>query len=210
MMERITVRERRDLIIAWLAIAIAFTLIFVRPFGRIIPELYLFFFGVSLVTVGIGFILHEMAHKFTAMKYGFWAEFRRDNLMLVVAVALAALVGVVFAAPGATMIYGPAISREQNGKISAAGPLTNLLLCIPFAIILGLGSVFNATIFGINAFGMLGMVGLQVNAMIAAFNMLPVSVLDGKKVLSWNPAVFFVLIAAAFGILIGTFYLPPI
>jgi Zn-dependent protease len=210
MMERITVRERRDLIIAWLAIAIAFTLIFVRPFGRIIPELYLFFFGVSLVTVGIGFILHEMAHKFTAMKYGFWAEFRRDNLMLVVAVALAALVGVVFAAPGATMIYGPAITREQNGKISAAGPLTNLFLCIPFAVLLALGSVFNATIFGINAFGMLGMVGLQVNAMIAAFNMLPVSVLDGKKVLSWNPAVFFVLIAAAFGILIATFYLPPI
>jgi Zn-dependent protease len=210
MMERITVRERRDLIIAWLAIAIAFTLIFVRPFGRVIPELILFFFVVSLFTVGIGFILHEMAHKFTAMKYGFWAEFRRDNLMLVVAVALAALVGVVFAAPGATMIYGPAITREQNGKISAAGPLTNLLLCIPFAILLGLGSVFNATIFGINAFALLGMVGLQVNAMIAAFNMLPVSVLDGRKVLSWNPAVFFVLIAAAFGILIATFYLPPI
>jgi Zn-dependent protease len=210
MMERITVRERRDLIIAWLAIAIAFTLIFVRPFGRVIPELILFFFVVSLFTVGIGFILHEMAHKFTAMKYGFWAEFRRDNLMLVVAVALAALVGVVFAAPGATMIYGPAITREQNGKISAAGPLTNLLLCIPFAILLGLGSVFNATIFGINVFALLGMVGLQVNAMIAAFNMLPVSVLDGRKVLSWNPAVFFVLIAAAFGILIATFYLPPI
>ena len=29
---------------------------------------------------------------------------------------------------------------------------------------------------------MIGMIGLQVNAMIAAFNMLPVSVLDGKKV----------------------------
>ena len=77
-----------------------------------------------------------MAHKFTAIKYGFWAEFRKDNIMLVVAVALAALVGVVFAAPGATVIYdttGRGISREQNGKISAAGPIVNLLLCIPFA-----------------------------------------------------------------------------
>jgi Zn-dependent protease len=35
--------------------------------------------------------------------------------------------------------------------------------------------------------------------MIAAFNMLPVSVLDGRKVLAWNPAVFAVLILAAFG-----------
>jgi Zn-dependent protease len=42
--------------------------------------------------------------------------------------------------------------------------------------------------------------------MIAAFNLLPVSVLDGRKVLAWNPAVFMVLIVAAFGILIATFY----
>jgi Zn-dependent protease len=43
--------------------------------------------------------------------------------------------------------------------------------------------------------------------MIAAFNMLPVSVLDGRKVLAWNPAVFVLLIVAAFGILIGSFYM---
>jgi Zn-dependent protease len=49
---------------------------------------------------------------------------------------------------------------------------------------------------------MIGMVGFQVNAMIAAFNMLPVSVLDGKKVFAWNKALFAVLILAAFGALI--------
>ena len=43
--------------------------------------------------------------------------------------------------------------------------------------------------------------------MIAAFNMLPVSVLDGRKVLAWNPAVFVVLIVAAFGVLVASFYL---
>jgi Zn-dependent protease len=50
------------------------------------------------------------------------------------------------------------------------------------------------------------MVGLRVNAMIAAFNMLPVSVLDGRKVLAWNPGVFAFLIMAAFGALIGSYY----
>ena len=65
----------------------------------------LVFFGIALLTVGIGFILHEMAHKFTAIRYGYWAEFRKDNSMLLVAVALASLVGFVFAAPGATVIY---------------------------------------------------------------------------------------------------------
>ncbi|HNS83194.1 MAG TPA: peptidase M50, partial [Methanolinea sp.] len=156
--------------------------------------------------VGIGFILHEMAHKFTAMKYGFWAEFRKDNLMLLVAVAMAALVGVVFAAPGATVIYGTYISREQNGKISAAGPAVNILLCIPFALILFVSGMFPVSFLSRDLLALVGMVGLQVNAMIAAFNMLPVSVLDGKKVLAWNPAVFAVLIIAAFGILIASFY----
>jgi Zn-dependent protease len=53
----------------------------------------------------------------------------------------------------------------------------------------------------------IGMIGLQVNAMIAAFNMLPVSVLDGKKVWAWNKGVFLVLIIAAFGALWASFVL---
>lgn len=217
MLERIPRRERSDLLIAWLAISVAFSLVYVGGISflggstgqKATIEEYLFFLLLSMFTVGIGFILHEMAHKFTAMKFGFWAEFRKDNLMLLVAVAMAALVHVVFAAPGATMIYGSYISREQNGKISAAGPAINLLLCIPFAIILILSRMIQFNFLSMNAIALIGFVGLQVNAMLAAFNMLPVSVLDGKKVLAWNPAVFAVLIVAAFGILIGSYYLGP-
>jgi len=215
MLEKISRREEADLFIAWIAISLAFTIIFVSPNGflssnfRIDPLTALVFFAISLVTVGIGFILHEMAHKFTAMKFGYYAEFRKDNMMLLVAVALAALVGVVFAAPGATVIYnnsidGRGISREQNGKISAAGPITNLILCIPFAGLLiygGAGAGLSGSLYSV-----IGMIGLQVNAMIAAFNMLPVSVLDGKKVLAWNVGIFVILILAAFGALVVSFY----
>jgi Zn-dependent protease len=207
MLERISRREEFDLFIAWIAISLAFAIIFLRDSGRVDPVIALLFLGISLFTVGIGFILHEMAHKFTAIKYGFWAEFRKDNMMLVVAVALAALVGVVFAAPGATVIYdtnGRGISREQNGKISVAGPIVNLVLCIPFAALLIYGDG-DISVTG-NIVTMIGMIGLQVNAMIAAFNMLPVSVLDGKKVLAWNKAVFVVIILAAFGALLVSFY----
>jgi len=213
MLERISRQERLDLFIAWGAISLAFAIIFIRDAGtRVVPFTALIFIGVSFMTVGIGFVAHEMAHKFTAMKYGYWAEFRKDNTMLVVAVALAALVGVVFAAPGATVIYdtgrfgGGGINREQNGKISAAGPVTNLLLCIPFAGLLLYGGVSsNLSVTG-NIATLIGMIGLQVNAMIAAFNMLPVSVLDGRKVLAWNPVVFAILIIAAFGVLLLSFY----
>ena len=197
MFDRIPPRERMALVIAWLAISIAFLVSYLRDLGvlsmpyRDVLEVTVILFIVSLVTVGVAFVLHEMAHKFTAMKYGYWAEFQKDNMMLLVAVIMAALVGVVFAAPGATVIYGSGISREQNGRISAAGPLTNLVLCLPFAAL--------ALFSGGGVPGLIGQVGFSVNAMIAAFNMLPISVLDGKKVLSWNPAVFIVLIAVSFG-----------
>ncbi|MDD4566434.1 MAG: peptidase M50 [Methanoculleus chikugoensis] len=190
MLERIPLRERRDLLIAWLAISIAFTLIFVR--GMVSLDVLVFYFAMSLVTVGVAFVLHELAHKFAAMRYGYWAEFQKDNQMLLVAVVMAALVQVVFAAPGATYVYGNA-TRTENGRISAAGPITNLLLCIPFAALMLLS--------GGGLLALVGLVGLRVNAMIATFNMLPISVLDGRKVLAWNPVVFAVLIVASAGLL---------
>jgi len=194
MLERIPLRERRDLLIAWLAISIAFTLIYIR--GGVDPIGLVFYFVLSLVTVGVAFVLHELAHKFAAMRYGYWAEFKKDNQMLLVAVVMAALVGVVFAAPGATYVYGNA-TKAENGRISAAGPLTNLILCIPFAALI---------FFGGGLLGIVGLVGLRVNAMIAAFNLLPISVLDGRKVLAWNPVVFTVLMAASAGLLFWSLF----
>ncbi len=215
MLERITRREEADLFIAWLAISLSFAIIKIAPYGILGPLIHvtlidaLLYLGIALLTVGIGFILHEMAHKFTAIRYGYWAEFRKDNNMLLVAVALASLVGFVFAAPGATVIYtnaydGRGLSREQNGKISAAGPVVNLLLCIPFAALLVITG--GLTSLNGNILAQIGLAGIQINAMIAAFNMLPLSILDGNKVWSWNIPVFFILILASFGTLVASFY----
>ena len=134
-----------------------------------------------------------MLFRSAAMRYGYWAEFQKDNQMLLIAVVMAALVGIVFAAPGATYVYGNA-TRTENGRISAAGPVTNLLLCIPFAALMLLS--------GSGLLWIVGLVGLRVNAMIATFNMLPISVLDGRKVLAWNPVVFAVLMIASLGVLV--------
>jgi len=216
MLERISRQERLDLFIAWGAISLAFAIIKLAPGGvlgfhlRMDPLQAFLVIGISFITVGIAFVFHELAHKFTAIKFGFWAEFRKDNTMLVVAVALAALVGMVFAAPGATLIdtgrFGGFISKEQNGKISAAGPLVNLLLCIPFFIIFMFYGGITAVIGG-NVIAQIGLAGIQINAMIAAFNMLPISVLDGRKVLAWNAGIFILLIAASFGVLLLSFNL---
>lgn len=196
--EKIPLHERRDLLVAWLALSAAFTLAMVWG-QRLDPFIIGQFFIISLVTAGIAFIVHEMAHKFTAMKYGYWAEFQMNSMMLVVAVAMAALAGIVFAAPGATMIYGNSISREENGKISLAGPVSNLILLIPFAALIFVGQSAGSGILAI-----IGLVGVKVNAMIAAFNLLPVGPLDGAKILSWNPVVFAGVALIAFGILFGS------
>lgn len=195
MLERIPRRERRDLLIAWAAIAVAFMLLYARN-GMALSTLPTIFV-ISLLTVGVGFVLHELAHKFAAMHFGYWAEFEKDNTMLVVAVILAALVGVVFAAPGATVIYG-ATTKRENGIISAAGPATNLVLCgVFFGIFLAGGAFENLLLW------LIGTMGVQINAMLAAFNMLPVSVLDGRKVLAWDARIFAVLIVASFAVLIA-------
>lgn len=202
----ITKIEKRDLLIAWIAIALAFTFIFIR--SGVTPETFVLFFVISLVTVGVGFLLHELAHKFTAIKYGYWAEFRKDNQMLLVAIALAALVGVVFAAPGATVIYsrdGRMMTREESGIISIAGPAVNLLLCIPFFLMIvagvGMGYPYTGGLLAM-IFFLTGTVGLSVNSMIAFFNLLPISILDGKKVIAWNPAIFAVTIIASLGLIL--------
>jgi len=217
MLERITRREEADLFIAWMAISLSFAIIKIAPYGilggvtAINPVVVLIYFGIAFLTVGIGFILHEMAHKFTAIRYGYWAEFRKDNSMLLIAVVLASLVGFVFAAPGATVIYansadGRGLSREQNGIISAAGPVINLVLCILFAALFFIAGGVPAQNTG-NLPAMIGLAGVQINAMIAAFNLLPISILDGRKVMAWSIPVFAVLIIAAFGILLGSFYI---
>jgi Zn-dependent protease len=201
MLERIPPREWRDLAIAWFAITLAFTLIFLG--GGTNVARFILVFAISSVTVGVGFILHELAHKFTAMHYGYWAEFQKDNLMLLVAVAMAALVGFVFAAPGATVIYGSNLSKRENGWISASGAVTNLLLAIPFIALALFGGLGGSALFS-----QIGSIGWKVNAMLAAFNMLPVGGLDGRKVLAWNPGAFLLLIGAAFGVLVLSYIVP--
>src|SRR5665647_721949 len=212
MLERISRREEADLFLAWMAISLSFAIIKIAPNGilgpikSVDPVVALIYFGISLFTVGIGFILHEMAHKFTAIRYGYWAEFRKDNSMLLVAVALASLVGFVFAAPGATVIYsnsasGQGLSRKENGIISASGPVVNLLLCLPFGMLAFLGSPGSGSLVS-----QIGIFGVQINAMIAAFNLLPISILDGRKIMAWSIPVFGVLILVSFGVLVGSFY----
>ncbi|AKH97991.1 zinc metalloprotease [Halanaeroarchaeum sulfurireducens] len=177
---RFSDRERRDLLVAWLALGLAFALFFQRvsPANLLAFLTSRAFVGamlLSLLTVGVGFLLHELAHKVVAVRYGQHAEFRADYTFLALAVA-GGLAGFIFAAPGAVYHRGR-LTAAQHGHIALAGPVTNLALAVAFA------PLWFVT-------PLLAQRGVQINLLLAGFNMLPIGGLDGKTVKRWSIPVY--------------------
>ncbi|WP_222919146.1 metalloprotease [Natrinema sp. SYSU A 869] len=191
--------EIRDLSIAWLTLSVAFALLFAPVHRGGSVSTFVTMVGLSLVTVGVAFLLHEVAHKVVAIEHGQIAEFRADYQMLFLAI-MGALVGFLFAAPGAVYHRGRVTQRE-NGLIALAGPVTNLLLALLFLPLM----IFP------EPFGTIGQMGIWINLFLAAFNMIPFGPLDGKSVLEWHKGIFAivfvptVLLAAYVVLFVGPF-----
>lgn len=183
-----TSHEIRDLIISLLIISGLFAYIFSRGAPDIL-SIFIGFFPITLVAVGLGFVLHELAHKFVAMRYGYPAEYKMWLNTLVLAIILAIPTGVVLALPGAVVTYGD-ISKEENGKISVSGPLTGIALALIFLFLLQfkLDSYFYLLFF----------MGFFFNSYLALLNLIPVWMLDGKKVLEWNRGIWLATTSLAF------------
>jgi Zn-dependent protease len=152
--------------------------------------------GMSFILVICSFLLHEFGHKFVAQRYHAWSEFRAYPYGLVMAFLFAALIGVLFAAPGAVYIRGN-IDKDTNGKISLAGPAVNFIIAaIAIAVLLilepGAVGTLNGLVYAL--FQMLA----WLNAFLGIFNMIPVLPFDGSKIWKWNLPVY--LIAVVVGI----------
>ncbi len=205
---RFSTKEVEDIMIAWLALTFAFTVV-LYPVRN--SSFFIYFLAVFIV-LGAAFIMHELMHKFVAQSYGYKAQFRMFPFWIILAVVMALLIGIVFALPGAT-IFEPNPSEpyidpkgftERYGKISLAGPLVDIVVGFIF---LGLFYLMLFVV-GSNVTSLLAEFGYIVTALgtfisfyLAAFNMLPIGSvsfigLDGYKVWRWNKlywAVFFIL-----------------
>ena len=153
---------------------------------------------IGLLTFAPGFLVHEIAHKIQARKYGCWAEFRSSGGGLRFGVILAALTGLVLMAPGAVMVAGKT-TKEQFGKIALAGPVSNVALwCIGLAAAVTIG--------GISGFlDELIRFWLIANSILGAFNMLPFGPLDGKKIRTWSIPIFWIWLIICFSTVFFTF-----
>ena len=159
---------------------------------------FVVFTVIGLLTFTPGFLVHEIAHKIQARKYGCWAEFRASPGGLRFGVILAAIVGVVLMAPGAVMVAGNT-TREQFGKIALAGPVSNVVLWC-------LGFVASITFGGLSAISdMLILYWLYANSVLGALNMLPFGPLDGKKIRTWSVPIFWIWLIICFSTVWFTF-----
>lgn len=175
--------EKQHLLKSWLAVSVAFTILNTNLFN---PS-FMIYFIISLLTVGLGFIFHELAHKYVAQRFGCYAEYRANDKMLIIGI-LTAFVGFLFIAPGAVIIQG-IVTKKRNGIISLAGPVANIILAFVFVII----SFFISSEFFLTAIAY----GIQINYLLAIFNMIPILNFDGKKIWAYNKLIYFVIIISA-------------
>jgi len=136
------------------------------------------------VILTASFFMHEIAHKVTAQRRGLWAEFRLTLWGAVLTLISVALPFKIIS-PGAVVIAGSA-RDDEVGKISLAGPATNIVLS---TVLLGVAFVPSP-------FSWMFLFGAFFNAAwIALFNLIPIGILDGYKIFSWDKKVWALVFA---------------
>src|SRR3972149_7790748 len=178
--------EIRDLIKAWFAIslAIAIAILVFDSISTLGLPILVRAFAIYALTVGTAFVAHEvLGHKFLAQRYHLFAEFRADDLLLLLAVLLS-FTGFVFAAPGAVLIGG--VTRVNTyGKVAAAGPLVNIMLALVFWFLSPARASLVLPLYDNQGIDLIAS-SYQINAWLALFNLLPLGILDGAKVMAWH------------------------
>ena len=152
---------------------------------------------VSLVVVfTFSFLLHELAHKFSAQHFGLWAEFRLTMQGALITLLSMLLPFFKIISPGAVMIVGP-VTRETSGKTALSGPLTNIILstiCIIIAM-----TPQNSFFWTIAVYV------AWINALIAFFNLIPFGIMDGLKVFLWNKIIWTIIFVLSVALMIITY-----
>ncbi|MBI4019732.1 MAG: site-2 protease family protein [Candidatus Aenigmarchaeota archaeon] len=174
--------EARDIVISLMVLAIVFS----YPEFLSRPESLV----VSILILGVAFMGHELSHKFSARRFGYWAEYRMwaAGLGLALVMAIATSGNFIFAAPGAVMFGASLLSvpkKKDVGKIGLAGPAFNI---ISAAILIAAFLAYPARLL---------LTAVAINSWLAVFNLIPVPPLDGQKVFSWSKVIWAAAITIA-------------
>lgn len=199
-----SVKELKHLTIGVLLMLESVFLMFVISFWNYLSQYPSLFILIAILggLVTIGFIGHELSHKFSSIILNHWAEFRLTKWYAVMTAIIP-----YFVMPGAVQVASSRATEKDMGRIAIAGPLFNFVLGIGFMLF---GLFFQAVtpitmeggmwwIFGFSAF---------MNVMLGLFNLIPVYVLDGKKIITWNKGAWLGTLLALIGLAITLWVMP--
>lgn len=147
----------------------------------------------SIIAIGFvtSFLVHELAHKLSARRYGIYAEFKLSPLgAFLTAISLIPLLPIKFIAPGAVHLFG-FVSRELMGRIALPGPLSNLMISM---------ALLTTGLLGISRYITYSLA--LANAWIAFFNLLPFEPFDGAKVMRWSFKVWVLMFVLALSLFV--------
>ncbi len=151
--------------------------------------LNLVFILPAFLAVLTAFFLHEMAHKYMAIRFSCDAHFKLWPKGILLGLIIMFIPFITFVAPGATVVnpyrHGRWAFKETRltvyelGMISFVGPAVNIVLALIF---LPLSGIFVFSIL------------MKVNAFLAFFNLLPIPPLDGSKIIIWKNWFWLIMI----------------
>lgn len=130
----------------------------------------------GIIMAAPGIILHELAHKFTALSFGLIAEYQIWPTGLLMGIILRALnTGFIVLAPGYVVIQGA--TSMQSALTAFAGPLMNLILWLGSYAILKYNKKLKPKT------QLLLLLTQKINMWLFIFNMIPIPPLDGSKII---------------------------
>jgi Zn-dependent protease len=193
--KRFSSTEIRDLAISSVLVILVGISVFGSPYGifAALQNLMvyigwgLWWLPVGMISIFLGsFMAHELAHKFVAQHYGMWSEFRMTSSGYLMS-GMAILFSIPIFGTGVVYTTGTT-NREHNGKSNLAGPLTNFVIAASLMI---LALVFWLVSLPLGFASILILqYGIQLNAFLGLFNMIPIQPFDGATVREWSNSIW--------------------
>lgn len=148
-------------------------------------------FAVTLLALLMALAFHEFAHAWTADRFGDPTPRSQGRVTLnplkhldPFGTLMMVLAGFGFAKP--VMVDMSRLGRWQNLWVAAAGPLSNLLLALLSALAMRavtLQGLIDPSTGEANTLGRILLTFFSLNVGLAVFNLLPIPMLDGSRIL---------------------------